>query len=60
MNMGLKDVVRSIREYPTAYAELEKVRAELRQTKEALEKSKLCTKNHPQIPGWTGPMGCPI
>ena len=37
--MGLKDVVRSIREYPTAYAELEKVRAELRQTKEALEKS---------------------
>ena len=37
--MGLKDVFRSIREYPTAYAELEKVRAELRQTKEALEKS---------------------
>ena len=37
--MGLKDVVRSIREYPTAHAELKKVRVELRQTQEALEKS---------------------
>ena len=37
--MGLRDVIRSIREYPTAHAELEKVRAELRQTQEALEKS---------------------
>ena len=37
--MGLRDVIRAIREYPTAHAELEKTRAELRQTKEALEKS---------------------
>jgi len=37
--MGLRDIVRAIREYPTAQAELETVRTELLYTKQALEQS---------------------
>ena len=37
--MGLKDIFRSIREYPAVCAELETARSELRQTQQALEKS---------------------
>ena len=37
--MGLRDIVRAIREYPTARAELETAQTELRQTKQALEQS---------------------
>ena len=37
--MGLRDIVRTVREYPAARAELETARTELRQTKQALEQS---------------------
>lgn len=37
--MGLRDIIRAIREYPTLSADLEAARAELRQTRQALEKS---------------------
>lgn len=39
MTMGLKDIIRAIREYPTAHAELEAARFELRQAQQALEQS---------------------
>ena len=39
--MGLKDMIRAIREYPAAHADLEAVQLELRQAQTALEKSKL-------------------
>lgn len=39
--MGLKDMIQAIREYPTAHADLEAVRLELRQAQTALEKSEL-------------------
>ena len=39
--MGLKDMIRAIREYPAAHADLETVRLELRQAQTALEKSEL-------------------
>lgn len=35
--MGLRDIIRAIREYPTIHAELETARFELRQTRQALE-----------------------
>ena len=38
--MGLKDILRAIREYPTAHAELETARFELRQAQQSLEQSK--------------------
>lgn len=37
--MGLRDIIRAIREYPTAHAELETARLELRQAQQALEQS---------------------
>ena len=37
--MGLKDIIRAIREYPAARAELETARSELRQAQQALEQS---------------------
>ena len=37
--MGLRDMLRAIREYPTVRTELETARTELRQTKQALEQS---------------------
>ena len=37
--MGLRDMLRAIREYPAAHAELEAARSELCQTKQALEHS---------------------
>lgn len=39
--MGLKDIIRAIREYPAAHADLEAVRLELRQARTALKKSEL-------------------
>ena len=40
MTVGLRDVIRAIREYPAAHAELESARTELRQAQQALEQSK--------------------
>ena len=37
--MGLRDIIRAIREYPAAHAELEAARFELRQAQQALEQS---------------------
>ena len=37
--MGLRDVIRAIREYPAVHAELETARADLRQAQQALEQS---------------------
>ena len=37
--MGLKDIIRAIREYPTAHADLEAVRFELRQARQELDRS---------------------
>ena len=37
--MGLRDILRAIREYPAARAELETARSELRQAQQALEQS---------------------
>ena len=37
--MGLKDIIRAIREYPTAHADLEAVRFELRQARQELDQS---------------------
>ncbi len=37
--MGLRDILRAVREFPAAHAELETTRAELRQTQQALEQS---------------------
>lgn len=37
--MGLKDIIRAIREYPAARAELETARSELRQAQQELEQS---------------------
>lgn len=37
--MGLRDIIRAIREYPAARAELDTARSELRQTQQALERS---------------------
>ena len=39
MRVGLRDMLRAIREYPAARAELETARFELRQTQQALEQS---------------------
>ena len=42
--MGLRDIIRAIREYPTARAELETARSELRQAQQALVQSEqTCT-----------------
>ena len=38
--MGLKDIIRAIREYPAARAELETARSELRQAQQELEQSR--------------------
>lgn len=37
--MGLRDILRAVREFPAAHAELETTRAELRQARQALEQS---------------------
>ncbi len=37
--MGLKDIIRAVREYPAAHDDLEVARLELRQAQQALEKS---------------------
>lgn len=37
--MGLKDIIRAIREYPTAHADLEAVRFELRHARQELDRS---------------------
>lgn len=37
--MGLRDIIRAIREYPAAHADLEVARLELRQARQALEQS---------------------
>ena len=37
--MGLRDILRAVREYPAARTELETVRSELRQAQQALEQS---------------------
>ena len=37
--MGLRDALRAIREYPSAHAELETARFELRQAQQKLEQS---------------------
>ena len=39
MSMGLRDIIRAIREYPAAHSELETARFELQQAQQALEKS---------------------
>ena len=39
MTLGLRDVIRAIREYPAVHAELETARTELRQAQQALEQS---------------------
>ena len=39
MSMGLRDIIRAIREYPAAHSELEAARFELQQAQQALEKS---------------------
>ena len=37
--MGLRDIIRAIREYPAAHDDLEVARLELRQAQQALEQS---------------------
>jgi len=39
MTVGLRDILRAVREYPAARAELETARTELRQAQQALEQS---------------------